>query len=178
MALKIDIPEKYKPEFPFLDDAKAMEKLSYESFTKAVDDHIKKLYRDGGIESILAFRNTYQKRLDFVRSELEYHTNNRELKSCDLCYSYCVKRGFYYIENSDLLRVDRLSQKCLDKIKALTIEHSAWGIQQTFEMAYKCDDCQYEIVDGDKKDIGSYRTLMRRVENFYPNLYKKTMAEK
>jgi hypothetical protein len=100
MAFKVDIPEKYKPEFPFLDDSQAMEKLSFESFKETVDDHIKKLHKNEGTAGLLAFRNEYQKRLEFVRSQLQKTSSNkRQLENSDLCYSFCVERSYYWLNH-------------------------------------------------------------------------------
>jgi DNA mismatch repair ATPase MutL len=174
MAFKVDIPEKYKSEFPFMDDSQAMEKLSFESFKKTVDDHIKKLHKN----ELLAFRNEYQKRMEFVRSQLKHSANNRELKNCDLCYSYCVERAYHFIQKPELLKADRLPKECIDKINELCKNHSALGVNTTFEKAFKCKACRYEIVDGEKKEIGSYSTLRRRVKKYYPDLYERTAVQK
>jgi hypothetical protein len=173
MAFKVDIPEKYKSEFPFMDDSQAIEKLSFESFKKTVDDHIKKLNKN----ELLAFRNEYQKRLEFVRSQLQHSANNRELTNCNLCYAYCVERAYYFIQNPQLLKSDRLPKECINEIKELIENHSAKGSDWTYEEAYKSECCKNEIIDGESKEIGSWRTLSRRVKTYYSDLHKRTFKQ-
>lgn len=71
-----------------------------------------------------------------------------------------------------------LSKKCLDKLKEITTKRSKLGIDDTFEKAYESECCQYEIVDKERKKIGSYYTLRNRVQRYYPEIYDMAKAEK
>lgn len=71
---------------------------------------------------------------------------------------------------------DILSEECLSKIKELTEKYSAKPSDWIYKEAYKDKECQFEIKDGEKKKIGSWRTLSRRVKSYYLDLHERTFA--
>ncbi len=88
-----------------------------------------------------------------------------------------LKEAYPLYEQSESIKSRILSEKCLEKIQELSNNHDRWGVNQTFEKAFQYSCCQTEIVDGEKKKIGSWSTLRGRVRDIYPAIYKKTKAK-
>ena len=82
-----------------------------------------------------------------------------------------------YDEGKEIMKADRLPKECLDKLEEISEKHSAKGSDWIYERAHNYKECQFEIVDGDRKKIKSWRTLSRRVKEYYPNIHKGTFKQ-